>query len=143
VGLDPKLQPVDLQSVVGAETSRALAEEALASIRMTLAAGKPQRENAVTAKVSPVRSPARAADSSWDAVLQRLRDSIPGEEFETWIAPLTLVMLEGELAVIATPNIFVRNEVRERYAVTVTAALASEIGRPCQIELVIDQPMAA
>jgi chromosomal replication initiator protein len=79
----------------------------------------------------------------WAAVRQRLQDTVSREEFETWIAPLSLVVIEDDLAVLATPNVFVRNEINQHYADAVTAALAAELGRSCRVELVIDQQVAA
>lgn len=54
-----------------------------------------------------------------------------------------MVHLEDDLVVLATPNIFVRTEVHDHYSAAIMTALAAELERPCRIELVIDQQMAA
>jgi hypothetical protein len=83
------------------------------------------------------------ADPCWAAVKERLLTIIPREEFDTWIAPSALVMLDDEIAVIATPNIFVRTEIGERYSAAIAGALEAELGRSYRIELVIDHQLAA
>ena len=141
LALSPAPAPVDLQALIG--EGNATVEEALASINSTVAAVRPQREHTLRQVVPPPWLLARAADPLWAAIQQRLQDTIPCEEFETWIAPLSVVMIEDDLAVLATPNIFVRTEVRERYSAAIITELAAELGRSVRLELVIDQPMAA
>lgn len=97
---------------------------------------------AMVSQLRLVDEPASTIEPCWDAVCGRLKGSISAEEFETWIAPLRLIQVEDALAVLVTPNVFVRNEISERFAMPIAAALEAELGRSCRIELAIDQPVA-
>ncbi len=81
--------------------------------------------------------PEEAPQADWQAACARLADEIGAEEFRTWIRPLRLVEVEGETAIVAAPNVFVRDALTDRYAGIVAEALESELGRPVAVMAVI------
>jgi chromosomal replication initiation ATPase DnaA len=60
------------------------------------------------------------------------------DAFEVWIKPTTLVLLEEALAVVTTPNIFVRQELELHYKEHLESALSSVCGRRIVVEAAID-----
>jgi hypothetical protein len=100
------------------------------------------------ARVADIPQPACELDDDlhalWQAVLKVLEVNLTRNEFETWIKPCQLVALEPgttvdetTLAIIATPNIFVRQEVGARYQDTLTAALGVQVGQSVEVQCVI------
>nr|MBA3948214.1 hypothetical protein [Herpetosiphonaceae bacterium] len=76
----------------------------------------------------------------WHQVQARLQPQFACTEFETWIRPTKLLDLDGQEAVVGTPNVFVRQELEQRYHLQLTEALAAEVGRPVDVLLTI-QPV--
>ncbi|MDQ5852521.1 MAG: hypothetical protein M3380_10730, partial [Chloroflexota bacterium] len=83
-------------------------------------------------------------DTLWQAALTVLEARLPHHEFETWIEPCQLVVVEpgatpGEpvWAIVATPNIFVRQEVEARYQGAITSALGVQLAQPVAVKWVI------
>lgn len=76
--------------------------------------------------------------TTWQAVLVHLAQEMPADTFTTWLRPTSLLaIIDREVAVVATPNVIVRNELegfREQIAVALTAQLGHDVG----IELTID-----
>ena len=53
----------------------------------------------------------------WDACLRRLEQELPAQQFNTWIRPLAPEAAEAaDTLVLAAPNRFVLELVRERFA---------------------------
>lgn len=73
----------------------------------------------------------------WQRVQAHVAAELSKDEYDTWIEPLTLVALEDDLAVVGTPNIFVRCEVERAYKAHLEAALARACGRPVVLQAVI------
>ena len=73
----------------------------------------------------------------WQGVLAHLRLAVPKADYDTWIAPITLVALEDGLAVVATPNIFVREEVEQHYKTLLEAGFSHACGQPTVLQAVI------
>ena len=73
----------------------------------------------------------------WQAALGDLQVQVPRNEFDTWIKPTSLVAIEDTLAIVGTPNIFVRQELEGRYIAPITETLTSVLGYPVQIQVVI------
>ena len=73
----------------------------------------------------------------WQRVQAHVAPELSKDEYDTWIEPLTLVALEDDLAVVGTPNIFVRCEVERAYKAHLEAALARACGRPVILQAVI------
>jgi chromosomal replication initiation ATPase DnaA len=79
----------------------------------------------------------------WPAVLARLAQDIAPEEFSVWLSTTTLLDIIDDVVIIGTPNVFVRNHVRDAYASLLSMASAVELGHPVQVEVVIDTPVLA
>lgn len=71
----------------------------------------------------------------WQKVLAQVESEVPSDEFRTWLQSTSLLEVETSVAVVETPNVFVRDVVLERYAPMISHALASETG--CLVELVV------
>ncbi|MDQ5853125.1 MAG: helix-turn-helix domain-containing protein [Chloroflexota bacterium] len=73
----------------------------------------------------------------WHRALNHLSPALSKDAYETWIEPITLVVLEEGLAVVGTPNIFVRQEVEQSYKAHLEAALSQACERPIVLQAVI------
>jgi len=78
----------------------------------------------------------------WDACLRRLEQELPAQQFNTWIRPL--VPEAGETAdtavntlVLAAPNRFVLELVRERFVARIERLAAETSGRSLGVRLVL------
>jgi chromosomal replication initiator protein len=74
----------------------------------------------------------------WDACLRRLEQELPAQQFNTWIRPLAP---EGDESagtlVLAAPNRFVLELVRERFASRIERLVAEASGRELGLRLVL------
>jgi chromosomal replication initiator protein len=74
----------------------------------------------------------------WDACLRRLEQELPAQQFNTWIRPLAPEAAEGgDLLVLAAPNRFVLELVRERFASRIERLAAEASGRELGVRLVL------
>lgn len=76
----------------------------------------------------------------WRKAQTTLEFQVSAEAYTTWIATLRLLDIVEQSAIIAAPNVFVRNEVRERFDTLIADALRLELGQALEIEIVIDTP---
>ena len=77
--------------------------------------------------------------SLWDACLRRLEQELPAQQFNTWIRPLAAeagAQDTGTL-VLAAPNRFVLDLVRERFAARIEKLVAEAGGRELSVRLVL------
>jgi hypothetical protein len=97
-------------------------------------------EPAYEANVLPLLSVCAddAYGTVWRRVQATLAQQISSEAYTTWIAALRLLDVIGKAAIVAAPNVFVRNEVRERFETMIADELAHELGQRLEIEVVID-----
>src|SRR5438477_617780 len=66
----------------------------------------------------------------WDACLRRLEQELPAQQFNTWIRPLAPETGEGaDTLILAGPNRFVLELVRERFASRIERLAAEACGR--------------
>ena len=77
--------------------------------------------------------------SLWDACLRRLEQELPAQQFNTWIRPLVMESVPGEpnTLVLAAPNRFVLELVRERFAPRIERLAAEAAGRELSLRLVL------
>lgn len=72
--------------------------------------------------------------SQWQAVQALLKAEA---EYVVWIAPLRLLAIDGERALIGAPDVISRDAVRGEYADKIAAALAQVLGQAVQVDVVI------
>ena len=73
----------------------------------------------------------------WQAALGDLQVQMARNEFDTWIKPTALLALEDKLAIVETPNIFVRQELEGRYLASIIQTLTTILGYSVQVQVVI------
>ncbi|GAB5453039.1 MAG: chromosomal replication initiator protein DnaA [Halioglobus sp.] len=76
-------------------------------------------------------------ENNWQQCVDRLRDELPSQQFNTWIKPLHVNWQEGMLT-LSAPNRFIRDFVAEKYADRILN-LAREVvaGEPIDLSLQI------
>ncbi|MGH8690745.1 MAG: chromosomal replication initiator protein DnaA [Burkholderiales bacterium] len=82
----------------------------------------------------------------WDACLRKLEQELPAQQFNTWIRPLAPEAGEAaDTLVLAAPNRFVLELVRERFAARIERLAAEASGRSLGLRLVLarsQEPLA-
>src|SRR5216684_3245257 len=74
----------------------------------------------------------------WDACLRRLEQELPAQQFNTWIRPLAPEAGAGtDTLVLAAPNRFVLELVRERFIARIERLAAEASGRALGVRLVL------
>src|SRR5919106_5370548 len=74
----------------------------------------------------------------WDACLRRLEQELPAQQFNTWIRPLAPETdPASDMLVLAAPNRFVLELVRERFAARIERLAAEASGRELGLRLVL------
>ena len=73
----------------------------------------------------------------WQNVLDQVSRTLPPGDYETWIKPCSLIALEDGLAVVVTPNIFVKQEVEQRYRGVLEEYFSGACGQPTVLQAVI------
>jgi len=78
----------------------------------------------------------------WHACLRRLEQELPAQQFNTWIRPLAAEpdATEPGALVLAAPNRFVLQMVRERFAARIGRLLEEASGRETLVKLVLARP---
>lgn len=79
------------------------------------------------------------SENPWQHCLNRLRDNIPVQQFNTWLRPLKAEM--GDLGLVLTaPNRFIRDFVEEKYSANINEYLA-EVLTPgmAQVSVVVGE----
>jgi len=83
------------------------------------------------------RAAPSAGQALWCAVLERLREEVPAADFETWLQPARLLVLENDVAVVGTDNIFTREHLQQAHSAMLARAFAAERGRVTRVDVVI------
>src|SRR5512138_2785068 len=74
----------------------------------------------------------------WDACLRRLEQELPAQQFNTWIRPLAPETgAPSDTLILAAPNRFVLELVRERFAARIERLVAEASGRELGLRLVL------
>jgi len=74
----------------------------------------------------------------WEACLRRLEQELPTQQFNTWVRPLTPeASEEPQTLVLAAPNRFVLELVRERFANKIERLAAEASGQALALKLVL------
>ena len=70
-----------------------------------------------------------------------LEREVPHEEFCVWLKHTALLAIVGDEAVVATPNLFVRQEVEAHYRAVLETALHRVFDRRLAVLLVIESTL--
>ena len=75
----------------------------------------------------------------WHACLRRLEQDLPAQQFNTWIRPLTpeTAAADSSTLVLAAPNRFILELVRERFAAPIQRLATEASGRDINLKLVL------
>jgi len=75
----------------------------------------------------------------WHACLRRLEQELPAQQYSTWIRPLTAEAGAADSAalVLAAPNRFILELVRDRFAAVIQRLAAEAAGREIDLRLVL------
>ncbi len=71
----------------------------------------------------------------WQTAIAQI--DIAPHEWDAWIAPTRLLLIEDNQAVVGVPNTFVRQELEQTYKMRLEAALSHARGQPTTIQVVI------
>ena len=104
----------------------------------TVSNSSPKSSRTLTDVVVAEGAPEGIMDGLWQRVATRLRERLGQVGFETWIAPLNFVGIEGRTATFQAPNKFFRDWVNERYAELLCQSLSAELGTKLEVVLVVE-----
>ena len=85
-------------------------------------------------------APEAQVTAVWNVARAKLAEVVAPDDFTTWLQPAWLVDIVEDIAVVGTPNVFVRDMLRDTFVDTLAGVLSHEIGRAVQVELVIGDP---
>lgn len=74
----------------------------------------------------------------WEKSKKVIQEKISQQNFETWIQPLKLVVLEGENAQLAVPNRFFKDWLTENFLPIIKESLTATTGIDLKIQFVVD-----
>lgn len=74
----------------------------------------------------------------WEKSKRTIQDKVSQQNFETWIQPLKLVLLEGENAHLAVPNKFFKDWLTENFLPIIQESLTAATGINLKIQFIVD-----
>ncbi|MFA5324343.1 MAG: DnaA/Hda family protein, partial [Smithella sp.] len=78
-------------------------------------------------------------DIFWDKTVRILKEKVSQQNFETWIHPIRITTMEGNLVHLRVPNRFFRDWLVENYLALIRESMKSAAGISFQIEWIIEQ----
>ncbi|MCX7800589.1 MAG: chromosomal replication initiator protein DnaA [Fimbriimonadales bacterium] len=72
---------------------------------------------------------------AWKRVMAKLKDEVHPSLYRKFLAPLRVVALRDDVAVVVAPGQFVKSWVAERFSATIERMLEEEMGRPIRLQL--------
>jgi chromosomal replication initiator protein len=78
-------------------------------------------------------------DILWDKTVKIIKETVSQQNFETWIRPIRITLMEGDQVHLSVPNRFFRDWLVENYLSLIRDSMKSAAGVPFQIEWVIEQ----
>lgn len=73
----------------------------------------------------------------WKKTLDMLREKINGQLFETWIRPIRIVGISGNMVELAVPNRFFKDWIEENYLGNIREGLAGALGTEAAVRLTL------
>ena len=70
----------------------------------------------------------------WSAVQDELRQAVPADTYDVWLAPLRALGLEGDVLVVEAP-VELRTWVAERFARVLQASVAAVLGPEVTVDV--------
>jgi chromosomal replication initiator protein len=77
-------------------------------------------------------------DILWDKTVKIIKEKVSQQNFETWIRPIRIVIMEGDQVHLSVPNRFFRDWLVENYLPLIRESMKSQTGVPFHIEFVIE-----
>jgi chromosomal replication initiator protein len=74
---------------------------------------------------------------AWGRILERLKESVSDQVYETWLRPLRFVTQEGSLLLVATPHQFFKQWIDDNYFPQIEEAARKELGIDTSVEIVV------
>ena len=78
-------------------------------------------------------------DILWDKTVKIIKEKVSQQNFETWIRPIRITLMEGDQVHLSVPNRFFRDWLVENYLSLIRDSMKSAAGVQFQIEWVIEQ----
>jgi len=75
----------------------------------------------------------------WDKTVKIIKENVSQQNFETWIRPIRITLMEGSQVHLSVPNRFFRDWLVENYLSLIRDSMKFAAGLPFHIELMIDQ----
>jgi len=78
-------------------------------------------------------------DILWDKTVKIIKEKVSQQNFDTWIRPIRITAMEGDLVHLCVPNRFFRDWLVENYLSLIRETMKSETGVSLNVELMIEQ----
>jgi chromosomal replication initiator protein len=75
----------------------------------------------------------------WEKATKIIKEKISQQNFETWIRPIRITAVEGEVVRLAVPNRFFRDWLIENYRNLIREAMAFSAGVAVELEFLVEQ----
>jgi chromosomal replication initiator protein len=85
--------------------------------------------------------PDDTASHAWAQVLTRAREDLPETTIVMWFIDVQPVSLDAEVLTLAVPSALVRERLQHHHLSLIEDAVASSVGRPLKIDMVVDEAM--
>jgi chromosomal replication initiator protein len=83
------------------------------------------------------------AESLWDDVSARLRGALNEKTFRTYFGEVAAARLDADTFVLAVPNDFTRDWIKNRFAELIRAGIKDAAGLERRVEFIVHAPVAA
>jgi chromosomal replication initiator protein len=78
-------------------------------------------------------------DILWNKTVKIIKETVSQQNFETWIRPIRITLMEGDQVHLSVPNRFFRDWLVENYLSLIRDSMKSAAGVQFHVELVIEQ----
>ncbi len=79
----------------------------------------------------------QACQRLWEAAIALLKGQLSAADVDIWLVPARLLALEANRAVIGADNVFVREQIEQRYQELIRGTLQSLVGQPLEVQVVV------